>query len=55
MNANCHIFIGLFAAKLLDEEGLDVVVLEANDRVGGRVFTLRVSFVSSQGMYLKWL
>ncbi|XP_064624623.1 amine oxidase [flavin-containing] B-like [Lineus longissimus] len=32
---------GLCAAKLLREEGLDVIVLEARDRVGGRTFTAR--------------
>src|SRR6218665_473869 len=32
---------GLSAAKLLTEQGLDVVVLEARDRVGGRTYTIR--------------
>jgi len=31
---------GLATAMLLEERGLDVTVLEARDRVGGRVFTL---------------
>jgi len=31
---------GLHAARLLEAEGADVLVLEARDRVGGRVFTL---------------
>lgn len=35
-------FVGLSAAKLLYEFGLNVVVLEARDRVGGRTFTIRV-------------
>ncbi len=33
---------GLSAAKLLDDFGFDVLVLEARDRVGGRTFTKRV-------------
>lgn len=34
---------GLSAAKLLSEHGLDVLVLEAKDRVGGRCWTVKVS------------
>lgn len=33
---------GLCAAKLLKASGLNPVVLEARDRVGGRTFTVRV-------------
>src|SRR4051812_30578875 len=32
---------GLAAADRLREEGADVVVLEARDRIGGRILTLR--------------
>jgi monoamine oxidase len=32
---------GLAAAKALNAEGIDVVVLEARERIGGRIFTLR--------------
>lgn len=38
--------LGLSAAKLLFDSGLDVVVLEARDRVGGRTYTVRVSNLS---------
>ncbi|XP_070574709.1 amine oxidase [flavin-containing] B-like [Ptychodera flava] len=34
---------GLSAAKLLKEQGIDVVILEAKDRVGGRTYTLKGS------------
>lgn len=34
--------VGLSAAKLLKANGLNPVVLEARDRVGGRTFTVRV-------------
>lgn len=33
---------GMAAAKLLHDSGLNVVVLEARDRVGGRTYTIRV-------------
>lgn len=36
-------FVGLAAAKLLHETGLEVLVLEARDRVGGRTLTEHVS------------
>jgi monoamine oxidase len=35
---------GLSAAKYLREKGIDVIVLEARDRVGGRTYTKRVCF-----------
>ena len=34
---------GLSAAKLLADKGVDVLVLEARDRVGGRTWTVQVS------------
>jgi len=35
---------GLAAAKSLQESGAEVTVLEARDRIGGRVFTDRAAF-----------
>ncbi|KAM6447064.1 amine oxidase [flavin-containing] B-like isoform 2-T2 [Liasis olivaceus] len=46
---------GLSAAKLLHDSGLDVVVLEARDRVGGRTYTVRnkhVKYVDLGGAYV---
>lgn len=46
---------GLSAAKLLVESGLNVVVLEARDRVGGRTYTTRnqyVKYVDLGGAYV---
>ncbi len=34
--------VGLSAAKLLHEHGIDVLVLEAQDRLGGRTYTVKV-------------
>jgi monoamine oxidase len=41
---------GLVAASLLKEAGHDVTVLEATQRVGGRIFTMREPFMD--GLYL---
>ena len=40
---------GLSAARLLHQNGFDVLVLEAQDRVGGRTWTARVSFTKGAG------
>ena len=39
---------GLAAARDLEADGAAVIVLEARDRVGGRVHTLRSGFVGGQ-------
>uniref|UniRef100_A0A8C4VDT5 monoamine oxidase n=1 Tax=Gopherus evgoodei TaxID=1825980 RepID=A0A8C4VDT5_9SAUR len=47
--------VGMSAAKVLAESGLNVVVLEARDRVGGRTFTVRnkqVNYVDVGGAYI---
>ncbi|KAM7045707.1 amine oxidase [flavin-containing] A-like isoform 1-T2 [Molossus nigricans] len=46
---------GLSAAKLLTEHGVNVLVLEARDRVGGRTYTIRnkhVDYVDVGGAYV---
>ncbi|XP_071479253.1 amine oxidase [flavin-containing] B-like [Diadema antillarum] len=46
---------GLSAAKLLHDEGVDVLVLEARNRVGGRTHTLRndnIKYVDIGGSYI---
>ncbi|TGB05417.1 flavin monoamine oxidase family protein [Halobacillus salinus] len=41
---------GLVSASLLKKAGHDVIILEGNDRIGGRVYTMREPF--SEGLYL---
>ncbi|KAG2457064.1 AOF oxidase, partial [Polypterus senegalus] len=51
----CLFLAGLTAAKLLVESGLNVVVLEARDRVGGRTYTTRnkhCKYVDLGGAYI---
>ena len=36
---------GLSGAKVLAEYGVDLVVLEASERVGGRTYTVKVCFI----------
>src|SRR5262245_39549784 len=39
---------GLSAARMLEQEGADVTIVEARDRVGGRVHTFRDGFAHGQ-------
>jgi monoamine oxidase len=39
---------GLVAASLLKEAGHDVTIIEATNRVGGRIFTMRAPFMDDQ-------
>jgi monoamine oxidase len=41
-------FAGLAAARALEHQGADVSVIEARDRVGGRVWTIREGFEAGQ-------
>jgi len=42
---------GLTAASLLSKAGHEVIILEANNRIGGRIYTIRKPF--AQGNYLE--
>ncbi|KAI4545497.1 hypothetical protein MJG53_019618 [Ovis ammon polii x Ovis aries] len=61
MSSKCDVVVvgggisGMAAAKLLHDSGLNVIVLEARDRVGGRTYTLRnqkVKYVDLGGAYV---
>lgn len=41
---------GLYAADILQTRGIKVIILEASDRVGGRIRTLKLSDKSSQSL-----
>ena len=46
---------GLYAAKLLKQRGLSVIVLEARDRVGGRMFSQKLSDGSAIDLGAQWI
>ncbi|XP_033120539.1 amine oxidase [flavin-containing] B-like [Anneissia japonica] len=52
----CYVYLGLCAAKLLVDNGIDVLVLEARDRVGGRTHTIQDAsvggYVDAGGSYV---
>ncbi|XP_059994048.1 amine oxidase [flavin-containing] B isoform X1 [Lagenorhynchus albirostris] len=61
MSSKCDVVVvgggisGMTAAKLLHDSGLNVIVLEARDRVGGRTYTIRnqkVKYVDLGGSYV---
>ncbi|XP_036913144.1 amine oxidase [flavin-containing] B isoform X3 [Sturnira hondurensis] len=61
MSRKCDVVVvgggisGMAAAKFLHDSGLNVVVLEARDRVGGRTYTIRnemVKYVDLGGSYV---
>ena len=46
MNVNLFcVCAGLSAAKLLHENGVGVLVLEASNRIGGRLHTIKVVYL----------
>lgn len=44
VNLNYSFMLGLSGARLLADNKTDVLVLEARDRVGGRTYTVQVTF-----------
>ena len=38
--------VGVCAARLLEEHGVDTIILEASDRIGGRLQTLTVIIIN---------
>ncbi len=46
---------GLYAARLLQQAGLSVAVLEARDRVGGRVLSQRLADGTTVDLGAQWI